>query len=72
MTAETEVKDAPEATVNAPATEVEKEAPKEPSLPKQTKCVILTGFGGPKYFRVQQKDQKTVGKGEVAIDVEAW
>ena len=43
----------------------------KPSV-KQTKVVLLTGFGGPKYVRVQSKDQRSVGKGEIAIDVEAW
>uniref|UniRef100_A0A5K3ER25 PKS_ER domain-containing protein n=1 Tax=Mesocestoides corti TaxID=53468 RepID=A0A5K3ER25_MESCO len=50
--------------------EAEKESPSTNSV-KQARCVVLTGFGGPKYVRVQPKDQKAVGKGEIAIDVEA-
>ncbi|VDM27610.1 unnamed protein product [Hydatigera taeniaeformis] len=59
---------------NAPETEgaKETESPATAAPPvKQTKCILLTGFGGPKYLRVQSKDQRTVGKGEIAVEVEA-
>ncbi|KAM7533585.1 hypothetical protein Aperf_G00000118602 [Anoplocephala perfoliata] len=58
-------------TATSAEAEVSKETPAPPPPVKQTKCILLTGFGGPKYLRVQMKDQKTVGKGEIAIDVEA-
>lgn len=63
-----------EASTATAVAAVEAEASKETLPPpvKQTKCILLTGFGGPKYLRVQLKDQKIVGKGEIAIDVEAW
>ncbi len=61
--------EAPAATKQEEVKTEEKEAP-PPA--KQTKAVVLTGFGGPKYVRVQNKDQRTVGKGEIAIDVMAW
>lgn len=79
MTTEGEAANPPAAAAAGGATAPEAEGTKEPEAPaistppvKQTKCVLLTGFGGPKYLRVQSKDQKTVGKGEIAIEVEAW
>ncbi|VDK39640.1 unnamed protein product [Taenia asiatica] len=75
MTAEGEAANAPAAGgANAPEAEgtKESEAPATSAPPvRQTKCILLTGFGGPKYLRVQSKDQRTVGKGEIAIEVEA-
>lgn len=38
---------------------------------KQTRSVVLSGFGGPKYVRVQSKDQRVVGKGEIAVEIDA-
>ncbi|VDN11280.1 unnamed protein product [Dibothriocephalus latus] len=56
----------------AEGTQPAKEEEAAPAPPvKQTKSIYLTGFGGPKYVRVQAKDQKTVGKGEIAVEVEA-
>nr|VZI49877.1 unnamed protein product [Spirometra erinaceieuropaei] len=54
----------------APAAKEEEAVPTPPV--KQTRSIYLTGFGGPKYVRLQAKDQKTVGKGEIAVEVEAW
>ncbi|EUB61772.1 Synaptic vesicle membrane protein VAT-1-like protein [Echinococcus granulosus] len=74
MTTEGEGTNPPVAGANAPEGEGSKEteAPTTSAPPvKQTKCVLLTGFGGPKYLRVQLKDQRTVGKGEIAVEVEA-
>ncbi|KAL7055326.1 hypothetical protein AAHC03_022767 [Spirometra sp. Aus1] len=53
----------------APAAKEEEAVPTPPV--KQTRSIYLTGFGGPKYVRLQAKDQKTVGKGEIAVEVEA-
>uniref|UniRef100_A0A0X3QBY8 Enoyl reductase (ER) domain-containing protein n=1 Tax=Schistocephalus solidus TaxID=70667 RepID=A0A0X3QBY8_SCHSO len=61
-------------TEKAPAegTQAGKEEEAVPTPPvKQTRSIYLTGFGGPKYVRLQTKEQKTVGKGEIAVEVEA-
>ena len=68
MTAEGEAKNS--TSVPPAANTVEGEESAQPM--KQTKVVLLTGFGGPKYLKVQSKDQRSVCKGEIAIDVEAW
>ncbi|VEL29957.1 unnamed protein product, partial [Protopolystoma xenopodis] len=39
---------------------------------RQSKCILLTGFGGPRYVRVELKDDQPVGHDEVAIRVSAW
>lgn len=39
---------------------------------KTYKCVTLGAFGGSKHIRIDMNEMKSVGKNEVAIDVQAW
>lgn len=39
---------------------------------KTYKCVTLGAFGGSKHIRIDMNEVKSVGKNEVAIDVQAW
>lgn len=39
---------------------------------KQMKCLVLTGFGGMKMIKVQQKPEPKPADGEVLIRVKAW
>ncbi|KAK3086420.1 hypothetical protein FSP39_018235 [Pinctada imbricata] len=55
--------------------ETNTEAPTEdgpvPPKPREMKCIVLTGFGGPKMLRTQQKNQVTAKEGEVLVRVKA-
>ncbi|GFO27090.1 synaptic vesicle membrane protein vat-1-like protein [Plakobranchus ocellatus] len=70
----TENATAPEADANAkaqdanatPAAQAEAAPP-----PKEMKSIVLTGFGGVKMLKVQQKPEPTPGDGDVLIRVKA-
>ncbi|KAH9502623.1 Type I Polyketide synthase [Bulinus truncatus] len=66
----------PETTENpAPEAEAAETKPAETPAPvapvKEMKSVVLTGFGGVKMMKVQQKPEATAGEGEVLIRVKA-
>lgn len=64
------VDEAADATEENKATE---EASAETVPPvKDMRCVVLTGFGGLKSVKVQQKPEPSVGAEEVLIRVKAW
>lgn len=46
------------------------EAPAAPA--KVMKSVVLTGFGGLKMLKVQQKPEVTAAEGELLVRVRAW
>lgn len=47
--------------------------PAAPAAPvKEMRSVVLTGFGGVKMMKVQQKPEASAGDGEVLIRVKAW
>lgn len=57
------------------STEEKKEAPETPApapAPKEVRCIVLTGFGGPKMARCQKRPQTPAQEGEVLIRVKAW
>lgn len=39
---------------------------------KQMRTIVLTGFGGVKMLKTQQKSEPTPNEGEVLIRVKAW
>lgn len=47
------------------------EVAEEQTAPKEMRAVVLTGFGGLKYVKVQKKPEPTAGEGEVLIRVKA-
>ena len=67
---------APEADANAKAPDAEASpAPAQAEAappPKEMKSIVLTGFGGVKMLKVQQKPEATPGDGDVLIRVKAW
>lgn len=40
--------------------------------PKQMRSIVLTGFGGVKMLKCQQKAEPTANEGDVLIRVKAW
>lgn len=54
------------------STEEQKESPEAAApAPREVKCVVLTGFGGPKMVRCQKKPEPSAKEGEVLIRVKA-
>lgn len=54
-------------------TKVEENAVSPPPPPtKEMKTIVLTGFGGLKMVKVQNKPEVTAKEGEVLIRVKAW
>lgn len=71
----------PETTEAAPGPTADAETKQETATPapaapappaKEMKSIVLTGFGGVKMMKVQQKPEATAGDGEVLIHVKAW
>ena len=42
------------------------------AAPKESRSIVLSGFGGLKMLKVQKKPESKPGDGEVAIRVKAW
>lgn len=40
--------------------------------PKESRNIVLTGYGGLKMLKVQKKEDPTAADGEVLIRVKAW
>ncbi|CAL1544867.1 unnamed protein product [Lymnaea stagnalis] len=55
----------------APEADAKPEAPAPAAPVKEVKSIVLTGFGGVKMMKVQQKPEPTVGEGDVLIRVKA-
>uniref|UniRef100_K1Q9Q6 Synaptic vesicle membrane protein VAT-1-like protein n=1 Tax=Magallana gigas TaxID=29159 RepID=K1Q9Q6_MAGGI len=61
------------------STEEQKESPEAAApAPREVKCVVLTGFGGPKMVRCQKKPEPSAKEGEIGdrvigfCDYKAW